>query len=154
MNEETKRVEDSFESGYLWELYMDLERQFENFLEYVPYIDGNESVHSFKLLNLITSIGGYVDSAFKEMARYPRFSDNKDCQRLSEGSQNRKRILRRICLQTILASGSACKRSKKSTDSLQGDWCSRNSKGGRSLLLSNRAILRLRLLSGGTFTMD
>ena len=43
MNEETKRVEDSFESGYLWELYMDLERQFEDFLEYVPYIDENES---------------------------------------------------------------------------------------------------------------
>jgi len=111
MNEETKRVEDSFESGYLWELYMDLERQFENFLEYVPYIDENESVHSFKLLNLITSIGGYVDSAFKEMARYPRFSDNKDCheiiRRLTESKENIEKDLPpnypgiRLCLQAF-----------------------------------------------------
>jgi hypothetical protein len=34
------------------------------------------------LLNLLLSIGGYVDSAFKEMARYPNFSGNKDCQNI------------------------------------------------------------------------
>jgi len=77
---------DNFEKGIFWELYKDLERQFENFLEYVPYLEENENMCSFKLLNLILSIGGHVDSAFKEMARYPDFSGNNDC----------KEILKRI----------------------------------------------------------
>lgn len=73
---------DNFEKGVFWELYKDLERQFENFLEYVPYLEGNESVYSFKLLNLLLGIGGHVDSAFKEMARYPEFSGNDDCKKI------------------------------------------------------------------------
>jgi len=75
---------DNFEKGIFWELYKDLERQFQNFLEYVPYLNGNENVYSFRLLNLILSIGGHVDSAFKEMARYPLFSDNHDCKKILE----------------------------------------------------------------------
>ena len=63
---------------------MDLERQFEVFLEYVPYSKQNENTSSFKLLNLILSIGGHVDSAFKEMARYVSFSSNEDCQRICD----------------------------------------------------------------------
>lgn len=62
----------------------DLERQFKNFLEYVPYLDGNEKTYSFKLLNLILSIGGHVDSALKEMARYPDFSNNPTCKKIVE----------------------------------------------------------------------
>lgn len=77
-------VDDKFENGYFWELYLDLERQFQSFLEYVPYLDGNENAYSFKLLNLLLSIGGHVDSAFKEMARYPRFSNNEDCKHILE----------------------------------------------------------------------
>jgi hypothetical protein len=77
-------TEDKFESGIFWNLYTDLERQFQNFLEDVPYLDGNENVYSFRLLNLILSIGGCVDSAFKEMARYPLFSDNNDCRKILE----------------------------------------------------------------------
>jgi len=61
-----------------------LERQFQNFLEYVPYLEGNEKTYSFKLLNLVLSIGGHVDSAFKEMAHHPDFSDNKHCQTILE----------------------------------------------------------------------
>ncbi len=61
---------DKFEIGNFWELYKDLERQFEDFLEYVSYLEGNEETYSFRLANLILGIGGYVDSAFKEMARY------------------------------------------------------------------------------------
>jgi len=69
----TAVTKDNFENGYFWELYRDLERQFENFLEYVPYLEGNEQTYSFKLLNLILSIGGHVDSALKEMIRYKLF---------------------------------------------------------------------------------
>lgn len=78
----TAQVEDKFENGYFWELYIDLEQQFENFLEYVPYLEGNEKVYSFRLLNLILSIGGHVDSAFKEMARHPFFASNDSCQKV------------------------------------------------------------------------
>jgi len=77
-----KVVEDNFQRGTFWDLYLDLERQFENFLEYVPYMKGNEQTYSYKLLNMILSIGGHVDSAFKEMARYPKFSTNSDCQKI------------------------------------------------------------------------
>jgi hypothetical protein len=64
----------TFENGGYWEYYMDLERQFENFLEYVPYLSGNENVYSFRLANLILAIGAHVDSAFKEIARYSELS--------------------------------------------------------------------------------
>jgi len=78
----SEEIKDNFEKGIFWELYLDLERQFLNFLEYVPYLPGNETVYSFKLLNLILSIGGHIDSAFKEMARYPEFSNNIECQEI------------------------------------------------------------------------
>jgi hypothetical protein len=53
---------------------MDLEHQFEGFLEYVPYLKGNRNTYSFRLANLIQSIGGYIDSAFKEVAKYHHFA--------------------------------------------------------------------------------
>lgn len=72
----------SFENGGFWELYKDLERQFEDFLTYVPFLDGNEKAYSFKLLNLILSIGGHVDSAFKEMAKYSDFAKDPECKKI------------------------------------------------------------------------
>lgn len=78
----SEKTGDNFEKGIFWELYQDLERQFQDFLEYVPYMSGNETVYSFKLLNLLLSIGGNVDSAFKEMARYPEFSEIDDCKEI------------------------------------------------------------------------
>jgi len=80
----TSETRDNFENGIFWELYNDLECQFENFLEYVPYLEDNMKTYSFKLLNLILSIGGHIDSAFKEMARYPDFSANEDCKKILE----------------------------------------------------------------------
>jgi len=35
-------TEDRFQSVIFWELYNDLERHFEGFLEYVPYVPENE----------------------------------------------------------------------------------------------------------------
>ena len=79
MSEETK---DSFERGFFWELYQDLERQFVTILEYVPYLKGNETTYSFRLINLILSIGGHVDSAFLEMARYSGFAQDDKCSKI------------------------------------------------------------------------
>lgn len=84
MNDKQASSQDKFENGYFWQLYRDLESQFQNFLEYVPYFEGNEKVYSFRLLNLVLCIGGHVDSALKEMARYPRFAGNKECMRIYE----------------------------------------------------------------------
>lgn len=58
MNEQGLSHTDNFENGYFWELYNDLERQFITILEYVPYLEGNETTYSFKILNLILGIGG------------------------------------------------------------------------------------------------
>ena len=77
-------MNDNFENGLFLELYNDLERQFESFLEYVPYLDENKNIISYKLWNLILNIGGHIDSAFKEMARYPKFSKNYDVIKIRE----------------------------------------------------------------------
>jgi len=78
------KLGDNFENGIFWELYLDLERQFSSFLQYVPFLPGNEAAYSYKLLNLILSIGGHVDSAFKEMARFSEFSQNIECKKTLE----------------------------------------------------------------------
>jgi hypothetical protein len=83
----------TFENGGFWEYYKDLERQFEDFLEYVPYIEGNEKTYSFKLLNIFLSICGHIDSAFKELARYPRFAEIESCQEILRRAEARQGII-------------------------------------------------------------
>lgn len=100
MNEESKQNQavnepgfvSTFGNGGFWELYKDLERQFEDFLNYVPYLDGNEKTYSYRLFNLLLGIGGYIDSAFKEMARFPKFSEDRDCQLILERARNKQGI--------------------------------------------------------------
>jgi hypothetical protein len=79
MTETQKGFQLSFENGGYWEYYKDLERQFQSYLHHVPYVNGNECTYSYRLLNLILSAGGYIDSAFKEMARYSEYSKDEDC---------------------------------------------------------------------------
>jgi len=82
MRKYRKRFRPKFENGGFWEYYIDLERQLEDFLGYVPYLDKNEQVCSFRLVNLFLSIGGHIDSALKEMALYRGFSRNQECQEI------------------------------------------------------------------------
>jgi hypothetical protein len=77
-----KSSSDKFENGLFWEAYMVLEHQFMQFLDFVPYAKENGTTFSSRLLNLTQNIGGYVDSAFKEMARYAKFSSNSDCREI------------------------------------------------------------------------
>jgi len=56
--------------------------RIEDFLEYVPYLEGNEKTYSFRLANLLLAIGAHVDSAFKEMARYRLFLENESCKEI------------------------------------------------------------------------
>jgi hypothetical protein len=88
-----RRFKTTFENGGFWEYYLDLERGFEDILEYVPYIDKNESACSYRLVNLLLSIGGHVDSAFKEMTFYRRFSKIASCMEIRRKvKETRKRI--------------------------------------------------------------
>ena len=84
MEEKERGFNPTFENGGFWEYYKDLERQFEDFLKDVPYLEGNEKTYSFKLLNIFLSIGGHIDSAFKELARYQQFAENESCKEILE----------------------------------------------------------------------
>lgn len=77
-----RKFKPTFENGGFWEYYKDLEHQFEDFLKYVPYLDQNESVRSFRLTNIILNIGGHVDSSFKEMALYRKFNKHNKCKEI------------------------------------------------------------------------
>ena len=46
--EEQQGFNPTFENGGFWEYYKDLERQFEEFLEYVPYLEENENTSFFR----------------------------------------------------------------------------------------------------------
>ena len=70
-----------------------LERQFESFLEYVPYLEGNEQTYSFKLLNIFLSIGGHIDSALKEMARYSEFVEKPSCKEILRRASDKEGII-------------------------------------------------------------
>ncbi len=89
----TTKFKATFDNGGFWEYYKNLERQFEDFLEYVPYLEGNEDTYSFKLLSLILSIGGYIDSAFKEMVRFPKFSEDEGCKEILKRAEMKLGII-------------------------------------------------------------
>jgi len=56
-----------------------MENQFANYLEYVPFTSDHKMVYSSKLLRLMLQLGGYVDTAFKEMAFCSNFDNVKEC---------------------------------------------------------------------------
>jgi hypothetical protein len=58
--EEEQEFNPTFENRGFWEYYKDLERQFENFLNYVPYLKDNESTYSFRLANILLGIGAHI----------------------------------------------------------------------------------------------
>jgi len=89
--EAPKRFKPTFANGGFWEYYKDLERQFENFLDYVPYFEDNENTCSFRLANLLLAIGVHIDSGFKELAQDSEFS-KKYPELLRKISKGRVRI--------------------------------------------------------------
>lgn len=90
-----------------------MERQFQDFLYYVPYLDNNETVRSFRLTNILLNICGRVDSAFKEMAKYRKFYNRQSstCREIVRiVRENKRRITRgeiprgpgfKLCLETF-----------------------------------------------------
>ena len=91
--EEQQGFNPTFENGGFWEYYKDLERQFEEFLEYVPYLKVNENTSSFRLANILLGIGAHVDSAFKEMVRSKMFVDVEACKEILKRAENKSGII-------------------------------------------------------------
>lgn len=71
---EPQAFKPNFENRGFWEYYKDLERQFDNFLTQVPYLETNENTYSFRLANILLAIGAHIDSALKIIAKDPNFS--------------------------------------------------------------------------------
>ena len=72
-----KIVATTFADGFFWNNFKSMEQDFLRFMEYVPHCVMNEDVYSPKLTGLLLQIGGYIDSAFKEMASFFSFSEVK-----------------------------------------------------------------------------
>lgn len=73
-----------FEDGLCWTYYTDIESEFLHFLEYVPYTEVNRHVHSPKLLALLLRTCGYIDTIFKEMAKYHDFDSIPECKKINK----------------------------------------------------------------------
>jgi hypothetical protein len=73
----------AFESGLCWTLYKYMESDFSHFMEYVPYTGDNALVYSPKLLALLLQICGYIDTVFKEMAKFQEFENIPECQKVN-----------------------------------------------------------------------
>ena len=76
-----------FDTGLSWNLYKYMESDFIHFLNYVPYTHDQQTVYSPKLLALILQIGGYVDTVFKEMARFSEFQEIPECRIINQAIQ-------------------------------------------------------------------
>jgi hypothetical protein len=74
----------AFEMGQMWTVYNDVEKELMGFLDYVPPAPEHNKVYSFKLLRLLLQIGGYVDTAFKEMAFHSDFNGDVNCIKIRE----------------------------------------------------------------------
>ncbi|OGH05846.1 MAG: hypothetical protein A2W22_06770 [Candidatus Levybacteria bacterium RBG_16_35_11] len=73
----TPSSKNTFENGFFWNNYKSIESDFLRFLEYAPYYKSNLKMYSPKLTGFLLQTGGYIDSAFKEMANYFRFKTYK-----------------------------------------------------------------------------
>ena len=83
---------DAFGLGQMWNTYRDMEDQFVNYLEYVPLTSDHKMVYSSKLLRLMLQLGGYVDTAFKEMAFCDNFDTVEGCLEIRKHADKNKII--------------------------------------------------------------
>jgi hypothetical protein len=68
------RPKDAFEKGLYWAFYQYLEDDLMEYMRKVPYIKEHEHVHSPALLAQLLLNCSYIDTAFKDMARYDGFA--------------------------------------------------------------------------------
>ncbi|MFX0140107.1 MAG: hypothetical protein ACFFDN_41075 [Candidatus Hodarchaeota archaeon] len=70
--------ENIFKTGLAWKVFNETEKEFVSFLDVVPFVPKHENVFSFKLFNLIISIGSHIDNIFKAMSRYQKYQNIND----------------------------------------------------------------------------
>lgn len=78
-------IADAFEKGLYWAFYHYLEDDLIEYMRKVPYIDEHKHVHSPALLAQLLLNCSYIDTAFKDMARYAGFTGDPACQRIING---------------------------------------------------------------------
>ena len=91
----------AFEGGQMWNTYQEMENQFIDYLDYVPLTGDHSKVYSGKLLRLMLQLGGYIDTAFKEIACCNMFDNNPDCLAIREKVEKNKLIPFNVYLKTF-----------------------------------------------------
>jgi hypothetical protein len=71
---------DPFAGGLYLAFYRYMEEDFIEYMKKVPFTKDHEKVHSPSLLAQILLACSYIDTAFKDMARYNGFSNEPACQ--------------------------------------------------------------------------
>lgn len=61
-----------------------METEFWKFLEVLPYTKYNRWAYSPRLLSMLLQICGYIDTVFKEMAKFRSFRRIPDCRRIND----------------------------------------------------------------------
>lgn len=65
-----------------------MEANYINFLEYVPYTKKNKKIYSPKLLAMLLQNCGYIDTVFKEMAKFQDFISIPQCRAINDLEQS------------------------------------------------------------------
>jgi hypothetical protein len=84
------KEEDAFESGLYWAFYNYLEEELIDFMRKVPYIDEHKKVHSPALLAQLLLNCSYIDTAFKDMARFNGFTNEQNCRKILEADEKKE----------------------------------------------------------------
>ena len=75
-------LKDAFEKGLYRAFYQYLEDDLIEYMRKVPFIDEHKHVHAPALLAQLLLNCSYIDTAFKDMARYTGFSNEQACIRI------------------------------------------------------------------------
>jgi len=60
-----------------------MEADFVHFMDFVPYTNQNKAIYSPKLLAMILQICGYIDTVFKEMAKFKSIRKIPMCEKIN-----------------------------------------------------------------------
>lgn len=67
-----------FMTGEVWKTYTMVEKDFLDFIEYVPLTQEHSKVYSIKLSDMLLRLGSYIDTLFKEMLLFDGLDQNSN----------------------------------------------------------------------------
>lgn len=80
----------------VWEMYQSLEKEFLNYLEYVPFSPQHYDVWSYPLVNLFNNVGSSVDSFFKNAIYCESLNDYPKIEEIRTDDQHSMKVYREI----------------------------------------------------------